>query len=108
MEKESDPIGSTRTLLAFHVPDDRFPPFHITLGKPGIHIHTPRAETHGIKPGSGDDLPQARSTNGRRQTTSRDSLLQLSRQGPHGAELPQPTCPASAGPASGRGPGSGS
>src|SRR3954469_16336932 len=108
MEKESDPPGSTRASLALNVPNHHLTPLHTTPGKPGINIHTPRAKTHGIKPGSEDDLPWARSTNGRRQMMCQDSLLQLSRQGTHGTQLPQPTCPASTGSTGGRGPGSGS
>src|SRR4051812_24531250 len=94
--------------LALHVPYYHLPTFHSMAGKPSIYIHAPHADTHSIKPGSGDNLPWTRSTNGRRPMTSQDNLLQLSRQGTHGAQLPQTTCPMSTGLTDGRGPASGS
>src|SRR4051812_1767333 len=95
-------------LLVLYVPHHCLPTLHTMPRKPGICSHTPCDETHGIKPGSGDNLPQARSTNGCRPTTCQDKLPQLSRQGTPGTKQLQPTCPMSTSLIDGRSPGSGS
>src|SRR4051812_46287322 len=108
MEKESDPTGSTGAPMAFNVLNHLHPLCHSTPEKPSIHICTCHAKTHGIKPGSGDNLLWARLTNGHQLITSTHDMLQLSGSGTHGIQLSQPKCSMPTGLADGRGPGSGS
>src|SRR4051812_29898886 len=71
-------------------------------------LQSPHTKTHSSKPGSGDNLPWARSTYGHRLMKDPYDMLQLSGSGTHGMQLLQPTCPMSTSLTNGRGSGSGS
>src|SRR4051812_30393925 len=81
MEEEGNLPRSTRALMVLNVPNHFHPPFYPMPGKPGNYIHAPCNETHGGKPGSGDNLPWARSTSQCQQMTGPNDLLQLLGQG---------------------------